>query len=63
MTMKTKAANQLIQRIQADEDRKRAARVAKLKIALAQATFMDHELMQLETIAFGAYGRTKLGGR
>jgi hypothetical protein len=63
MAKRTKATERLIKRIQANEDRGRAARVARLKTALAQSDFLDHELTALEAIAFGAFGRTKLSSR
>lgn len=58
--MPNKKTNALIKRIQANEDRNRARRVAKIKRAVAGADFLDHELTAVEAIVFGAYGRSKL---
>jgi len=50
----------LIERMQRKEDRERARRISRIKTAVAQADFHDAELTAIETIVFGAYGRTKL---
>jgi hypothetical protein len=47
---------------QAREDRERAGRVARIKRAIAGSDLMDHEIHGIETIVFGAFGRTRLGG-
>lgn len=58
--MSSKKTDALIKRIQANEDRNRARRVARIKRAVVDADFLDHELTAVEAIVFGAYGRTKL---
>jgi hypothetical protein len=56
-----KTAEQIIKAAQTAEDRRYARRVADIKRAVAQADFMDHELLQIEDVVFRAFGRTKLG--
>lgn len=58
--MPSKKTDALIKRIQANEDRNRARRVAKIKRAVMGADLLDHELTAIEAVVFGAYGRTKL---
>lgn len=60
MATRSQATKKLISRIQISEDRAISRRVAKIKRAIAGASFYTHELTQIEAIVFGAYGRTKL---
>jgi hypothetical protein len=58
--MPNKKIPALIKRIQANEDRDRARRVARIKRAVTSADFLDHELTAIEAVVFSAYGRTQL---
>lgn len=60
MTKKDPKVDAMIRRMQAQEDREYARRVNRIKQAVAAANFHDAELTAIETIVFGAYGRTKL---
>jgi hypothetical protein len=46
----------------AREERQTAARIARVKRAIGEASFFEWELGEIERAVFGAYGRTKLGG-
>lgn len=61
MAKRAKSATEVIDRIQAREDRERARRVDRLKRGISGADFRDDELRYLEQIVFRAYGRAKLG--
>lgn len=61
MAKRAKSATEVIDRIQAREDRERARRVDRLKRGISGADFRDDELRDLEQIVFRAYGRAKLG--
>lgn len=59
--MAKRTAEQIIKAAQTAEERRYARRVTDIKRAVAQADFMDHELLQIEDVVFKAFGRTKLG--
>jgi hypothetical protein len=61
MAKREKSVTEVIDRIQAREDRERARRVDRLKRGIAGADFRDDELRDLEQIVFRAYGRAQLG--
>lgn len=58
--MAKKSVEKIIELAQAREDREYARRIAKIKRAVTEADFFGAELTAIETIVFGAYGRTKL---
>jgi hypothetical protein len=58
---KGRTAEQIIKAAQVREDQAYARRVADIKRAVSQASFMDSELRVIEDVVFRAFGRTKLG--
>lgn len=62
MATKDQKLQAFLTKAQAREDRARASRIARIKRAVAQASFYDSELAELEPIVFAAFGRTKLKG-
>lgn len=60
---KRRSARLTLAEAQAREDVARAARIGRIERAIKGAQFFDAELAAIETIVFGAYGRTKLQAR
>jgi hypothetical protein len=51
-----------LQKAEARNQRARAAQLARIKKAIAGASFLEWELREIERLVFAAFGRTKLGG-